>query len=288
MTRQNKSIAKWKIAFLDSLWNNGFVTSLQHRRDESNACASFKNEKFDRARRQLDDSIQSFLPYMPDFEFWFYFCAKPQVLRDKSKVLSVAQRGSRLVSRVEKTGPKKKISVPSVVEVTEIRRGAAWWVNGKEALKAVRRKGAALSNPSCLPVSTEKPWNPGRWETDGSTLHTDCSGILVRFQWVNPPLPPSPLDDAPPPLLRRRPTPYDFIHCCCCIQHLIKSACRKTHSGGTTVVRCFVGCPICLGSSKPYCKSWLHSNVMALKGNSGRLWLGRCTKEHFLSAKKII
>lgn len=117
-----------------------------------------------------------------------------------------------------------------MVEVTEIRRGVAWWVNGKEALKAAGRKGAVLSDPSCLPVSTEKPWNPGRWEKDRSTLLK----IVLEFLWG--------FGEWPPPHRHHHsimhppfivpPPPRDFIHCRCCIQHLIKSARKNTHNGG--------------------------------------------------------
>lgn len=56
----------------------------------------------------------------------------------------------------KKGGTKKKTPCPSVVEVTEIRRGAAWRVNGKEALKAWGERGQPRPiPPACL--SAQKP-----------------------------------------------------------------------------------------------------------------------------------
>lgn len=63
----------------------------------------------------------------------------------------------------------------SAAEVTEIRRGVAWRVNGKETLN----RGSLVTHTETL-----KPWEVG---TSALPRNTDCSGIPVRFQGATPP-----------------------------------------------------------------------------------------------------
>lgn len=83
--------------------------------------------------------------------------------------------------------------------------------------------------PACLSAQ-RSPETLGGGKRTALYPVKDCSGILVRFRGVTPTPPPSSLDNAPS--LHRSPPPRDFIHCCCCIQHLIKSARKNTHNGG--------------------------------------------------------
>lgn len=78
-----------------------------------------------------------------------------------------------------------------MVEVTQIRRGAAWWVNGKETLKGGQ---PCRIPPACLSAQ-RNPENPGRWEK--GALYP-ATRIVLEFLWGFRERPPHPRTRLPP------------------------------------------------------------------------------------------
>lgn len=136
-----------------------------NRRRAANCTANYKPDKdssIEINSRNSSSLSGNAIPYL--LRFLFFFSGKILFAMLGLFTSEKSSRFSLKFKRRTKGGEKKK-PCPSVVEVTEIRWGAAWWVNGMEALRAERwggeGRGAALLNPSCLPVSTDELWEDG-------------------------------------------------------------------------------------------------------------------------------